>query len=252
MWMQMTDPGNRWFAKCPSNARGDGHAWNWSRLTCLGMFRLCLLRYLSLKNVVVHSVSFDTLELRRGLHMVRSNNMVRSKTIFIPTKTMLPTTATKHWSNSLRANAQYQNNDKLKARLHRRFLLRTFSFWCMRLSGLTYECIRPCKAIQINTFVTQRLNRMRQNERNQKVKDQKVKGLHFLNNNLMNTFIVQATEHGDWCANLVVILQRLMISFSDAFEIHKYNQPRRSPLHHGGDLIFHSTLKSARSVARWN
>ena len=198
MWMQMTDPGNRWFAKCPSNARGDGHAWNWSRLTCLGMFRLCLLRYLSLKNVVVHSVSFDTLELRRGLHMVRSNNMVRSKTIFIPTKTMLPTTATKHWSNS------------------------------------------------------QRLNRMRQNERNQKVKDQKVKGLHFLNNNLMNTFIVQATEHGDWCANLVVILQRLMISFSDAFEIHKYNQPRRSPLHHGGDLIFHSTLKSARSVARWN
>ena len=28
----------------------------------------------------------------------------------------------------------------LKARLHARFLLRFFSFWCMRLNGLTYEC----------------------------------------------------------------------------------------------------------------
>ena len=31
----------------------------------------------------------------------------------------------------------------LKARLHRRFLLRSFSIWCMRLNGLTYEFIRP-------------------------------------------------------------------------------------------------------------
>ena len=31
----------------------------------------------------------------------------------------------------------------LKARLHRGFLLRSFSFWCMRLNGLTYECTRP-------------------------------------------------------------------------------------------------------------
>ena len=31
----------------------------------------------------------------------------------------------------------------VKVRLHRRFLLRSFSFWCMRLNGLTYECIRP-------------------------------------------------------------------------------------------------------------
>ena len=30
---------------------------------------------------------------------------------------------------------------RFKARLHRRFLLRSFSFWCMRLNGLTYDCI---------------------------------------------------------------------------------------------------------------
>ena len=28
---------------------------------------------------------------------------------------------------------------KIKARLHRRFSLRSFSFWCVRLNGLTYE-----------------------------------------------------------------------------------------------------------------
>ena len=49
----------------------------------------------------------------------------------------------------------------LKACLHRRLLLRSFSFWCMRLNGLTYECIRPSVqsyCIWINTFVTQPLN----------------------------------------------------------------------------------------------
>ena len=40
----------------------------------------------------------------------------------------------------------------IKARLYRRCLLRSFSFWCMRLNGLTYECIRTicaklCKSI---------------------------------------------------------------------------------------------------------
>ena len=55
----------------------------------------------------------------------------------------------------------------LKARLHRRFLLRSFSLWCMRLNRLTYECIRPSvQSYIINTFVTQPLNRMRQNEKN--------------------------------------------------------------------------------------
>ena len=38
----------------------------------------------------------------------------------------------------------------LKARLHRRFLLWSFSFWCMRLNGLTYECIRPSVQSYIN------------------------------------------------------------------------------------------------------
>ena len=38
------------------------------------------------------------------------------------------------------------NACSLKARLHRRFLLRFFSFWCMRLNGLTYEYIRPSVA----------------------------------------------------------------------------------------------------------
>ena len=37
----------------------------------------------------------------------------------------------------------------------------------MRLNGLTYECVRPSVQSYINkTFVTQRLNRMRQNEKN--------------------------------------------------------------------------------------
>ena len=34
----------------------------------------------------------------------------------------------------------------VKARLHRRCLLRSFSFWCMRMNGLTCERIRPSVA----------------------------------------------------------------------------------------------------------
>ena len=60
---------------------------------------------------------------------------------------------------------------RLKASLHRRFLLRPFSFWCMRLNGLTYEFIRPSvqsykSTFVTHTFVTRPLNRMRQNEKN--------------------------------------------------------------------------------------
>ena len=40
----------------------------------------------------------------------------------------------------------------LKARLHGRFLLRCFSFWCMRLNGLTYECIGPSVQSYINQY----------------------------------------------------------------------------------------------------
>ena len=43
-------------------------------------------------------------------------------------------------------------NGPLKTRLHRRFLLRSFSFWCMRLNGLTYECIRPSVQSYINRY----------------------------------------------------------------------------------------------------
>ena len=41
----------------------------------------------------------------------------------------------------------------LKARLHRRFLWRSFSFRCMRLNGLTYECIRPSVQSYINQYI---------------------------------------------------------------------------------------------------
>ena len=41
------------------------------------------------------------------------------------------------------SNKQIVLSSYLKARLHRRFLWRSFSFWCMRLNGLTFECIRP-------------------------------------------------------------------------------------------------------------
>ena len=44
------------------------------------------------------------------------------------------------WYHCTRRRANARN---VKARLHRRFLLRSFSFWCMWLNGLTYECIRP-------------------------------------------------------------------------------------------------------------
>ena len=40
----------------------------------------------------------------------------------------------------------------LKARLHRRFFLRSFPSWCMRLNGLTYECIRPSVQSYINQY----------------------------------------------------------------------------------------------------
>ena len=40
----------------------------------------------------------------------------------------------------------------LKAHLHTRFLLRSFSFWCMQLNGLTYECIRPSVQSYINQY----------------------------------------------------------------------------------------------------
>ena len=43
-------------------------------------------------------------------------------------------------------------NECLKARLHGRFLVRFFSFWCMRLNGLTYECIRPSVQNYINQY----------------------------------------------------------------------------------------------------
>ena len=39
-----------------------------------------------------------------------------------------------------------------KVRLHRRFLLRSFSFWCMRLNGLTYKYIRPSVQSYINQY----------------------------------------------------------------------------------------------------
>ena len=42
--------------------------------------------------------------------------------------------------------------ENIKARIHRRFLLRSFSFWCMRLNGLTYECIRPSVQSYINQY----------------------------------------------------------------------------------------------------
>ena len=37
-----------------------------------------------------------------------------------------------------------------KVFMHTRFLLRSFSFWCMRLNGLTYECIRPSVQSNVN------------------------------------------------------------------------------------------------------
>ena len=50
-----------------------------------------------------------------------------------------------------RAQRKTANHEPfLKVRLHRRFLLRSFSFRCMRLNGLTYECIRPSVQRYIN------------------------------------------------------------------------------------------------------
>ena len=53
------------------------------------------------------------------------------------------------WYHCTRRRANARN---VKARLHRRFLLRSFSFWCMWLNGLTYECIRPSVQSYINQY----------------------------------------------------------------------------------------------------
>ena len=57
-----------------------------------------------------------------------------------------------HLSCAFNPRVQVPVNGFLKARLHRRFLLWSFSFWCLRLNGLTYECVRPSVQSYLNQY----------------------------------------------------------------------------------------------------
>ena len=101
--------------------------------------------------------TISTKVLSVSAHLVPSSTIIAEKTVANSTpvttnilQSRLVTVDTV--ANSGPINVELLESYLLKARLHRRFLLRSFSFWCMWLNELIYECIRPSVQSYIDQY----------------------------------------------------------------------------------------------------